>query len=126
MQPHTIHPSTFDSLFQLEPFVSGERVSWLQLCLPILARSLSLWTWQRAQHRDCGALQHWQHTIRDSTCAFYAYQKMQDGSYRPVVKCNDARSRAVGECDADDEANSKMTYRVDWKQDIDFMNNQHF
>lgn len=67
------------------------------------------------------ALQHFQHTPRDSTCAFYAYQKMSDGSYRPVVTCNDARSQAVGEGDADDDANNKMTYRMDWKPDIDFM-----
>jgi NADPH:quinone reductase-like Zn-dependent oxidoreductase/NAD(P)-dependent dehydrogenase (short-subunit alcohol dehydrogenase family)/SAM-dependent methyltransferase len=67
------------------------------------------------------ALQHWQHTPRDSTCAFYAYQKMSDGTYRPVVTCNDARLQAVGEGDADDKANNKMTYRIDWKPDIDFM-----
>ncbi|KAG8673091.1 hypothetical protein FPOAC1_006394 [Fusarium poae] len=127
MQPHTIHPSTFDSLFQLEP-VCFRREG---LMAPIMPTNLGQISVAVDMASAPGteivvALQHWQHTPRDSTCAFYAYQKMQDGSYRPVVTCNDARSQAVGEGDADDEANSKMTYRVDWKQDVDFMNNQDF
>lgn len=122
MQPHTIHPSVFDSLFQLEP-VCFRREGLMAPIMPTNLGQISV-----AADMDSApgteimvALQHFQHTPRDSTCAFYAYQKMSDGSYRPVVTCNDARSQAVGEGDADDDANNKMTYRMDWRPDIDFM-----
>jgi SAM-dependent methyltransferase len=122
MQPHTIHPSVFDSLFQLDP-VCFRREGLMAPVMPTNMGQISV-----AVEMDSApgteivvALQHWQHTPRDSTCALYAYQKMSDGTYRPVVTCNDARLQAVGEGDANDEANNKMTYRIDWKPDIDFM-----
>ncbi|KAM0290527.1 hypothetical protein ACHAO9_004885 [Fusarium lateritium] len=127
MQPHTIHPSVFDSLFQLEP-VCFRREG---LIAPIMPTNLGQISVAVDMESAPGteimvALQHFQHTPRDSTCAFYAYQKMSDGTYRPVVTCNDARSQAVGEGDAEDDANNKMTYRMDWKPDIDFMAQDDF
>ncbi|KIL88674.1 polyketide synthase [Fusarium avenaceum] len=122
MQPHTIHPSVFDSLFQLDP-VCFRRQGLMAPVMPTNMGQISV-----AVEMDSApgteivvALQHWQHTPRDSTCAFYAYQRMSDGTYRPVVTCNDARLQAVGEGDANDDANNKMTYRMDWKPDIEFM-----
>lgn len=121
MQPHTIHPSVFDSLFQLDPVCFRRQ----GLMAPVMPTSMGQISVAVDMDSSPGteiivALQHWQHTPRDSTCAFYAYQKMVNGTYRPVVTCNDARLKAVGEGDADDEAN-KMTYRMEWKPDIDFM-----
>ncbi|GKU05699.1 beta-ketoacyl synthase protein [Fusarium langsethiae] len=127
MQPHTIHPSTFDSIFQLDP-VCFRREGLMAPVMPTTLGQISVAV-DMASAPDTEivvALQHWQHTPRESTCTFYAYQKMQDGSYRPVVTCKDGKLQAVGEGDADDEANNKMTYRVDWKQDIEFMTKQDF
>ncbi|KAM0229998.1 hypothetical protein ACHAPO_009550 [Fusarium lateritium] len=127
MEPHTIHPSVFDSLFQLVPVCCRQQ----GLMAPIMPTSMGQISVAVDMESAPGteitvALQHWQPTPRDSTCAFYAYQKTRDGTYRPVVTCSDVRSQAVGEGDADDEANNKMTYRMDWKPDIDFMAQDDF
>ncbi|KAF5020203.1 hypothetical protein F66182_7768 [Fusarium sp. NRRL 66182] len=127
MQPHTIHPSTFDCLFQLEP-VCFRREG---LKAPIMPTSLGHVSVAVDMESAPGteivvALQHWQHTPRDSSCEFYAYQRLRDGTFRPVVTCRDARSQAVGDGDADENASSKMTYRVDWKPDVDFMAQDDF
>nr|ALQ32923.1 putative polyketide synthase [Fusarium redolens] len=127
MQPHTIHPSVFDSLFQLDPVCFRRQ----GLTAPVMPTNIGQGSVAVDMDSTPGteivvALQHWQHTPRDSTCAFYAYQKMSDGTFRPVVTCKGARLQAVGEGDADDEANNKMTYRMDWKPDIDFMAQDDF
>ncbi|KAF5548075.1 polyketide synthase [Fusarium phyllophilum] len=122
MQPHTIHPSTLDALFQLEP-VCFRQEGILAPIMPTKLGHISL-----AVDMDSApgteivvALQHFQHTPRDSSFDFYAYQKMSDGTLRPVVTCKDAESQAVGEGVAVDDTISKMTYRMDWKPDIDFV-----
>ncbi|KAF4443739.1 beta-ketoacyl synthase domain-containing protein [Fusarium austroafricanum] len=122
MQPHTIHPSTLDTLFQLEPVCFRQE----GILAPIMPTNLGHISVAVDMDSAIGteivvALQHYQQTPRDSSFDFYAYQKMSDGTLRPVVSCKDAQSKAVGEGDADDDANSKMTYRMDWKPDIDFM-----
>nr|ALQ32954.1 putative polyketide synthase [Fusarium sacchari] len=127
MQPHTIHPSTLDTLLQLEP-VCFRREG---LMAPIMPTNLGQVSVAVDLDSSPGteivvALQHFQQTPRDSLCAFYAYQKMADGTFRPVVACNNVRSQAVGERDADHDSNSKMTYRMDWKPDIDFMAQDDF
>ncbi|RBR23821.1 uncharacterized protein FIESC28_03437 [Fusarium coffeatum] len=127
MQPHTIHPSVFDCLCQLDA-VCFRRQGLMAPVMPTNMGQISV-----AVDMDSSpgteivvALQHWQHTPRDSTYAFYAYQSMTDGTCRPVVTCNNARLKAVGEGDVDDEANNKMTYRIDWKPDVDFMAQDDF
>ncbi|KAF5549198.1 polyketide synthase [Fusarium mexicanum] len=122
MQPHTIHPSTLDALFQLEPVCFRQE----GILAPIMPTNLGHISVAVDMDSAPGteivvALQHSQHTPRDSTFDFYAYQKMSDGTLRPVVTCKDAQSQAVGEGDAVDDTISKMTYRMDWKPDIDFM-----
>ncbi|KAF4332179.1 polyketide synthase [Fusarium beomiforme] len=127
MQPHTIHPSTFDALFQLEPVCFRQE----GFTAPIMPTNLDQISVAVDMDSLPGteivvALKHFQQTARDSSFDFYAYQKMSDGTFRPVVTCKDAQSKAVGEGDADDDTNSKMTYRMDWKPDIDFMAQDDF
>lgn len=123
MQLHTIHPSTFDSIFQLEP-VCFRREGLVAPIMPTTLGEISI-----AVDMDSTpgtdvvvALHHVQQTPRDAAFSYCAYQRRRDGTFRPVVTGSDIRTRVVGEADADDAYQTKMTYRMEWKPDVDCIN----
>ncbi|OIW26902.1 beta-ketoacyl synthase domain-containing protein [Coniochaeta ligniaria NRRL 30616] len=127
MQPHTIHPSTFDSIFQLEP-VCFRREGLVAPIMPAMLGEISV-----AVDMDSApgteivvALRHVQQTPRDATFSYCAYQKRSDGTFRPVVTGTDIRTQVVGEADSSHAAQKKMTYRMEWKPDVDYITQDDF
>lgn len=115
MQPHTIHPSTFDSIFQLEHVCFRQE----GLVAPIMSAMLGDVSVAVDMISTPGteimvALQHFQQTPRAAALSFCAYQKRSDGTFRPVITCTDFRTQVVGEVDSD-QGPQKMTYRMEWK-----------
>ena len=122
MQPHTIHPSTLDSLVQLEA-VCFRREGLVSPIMPVSLRDMSIAV-------DMGsapgteivvATQHFQLMPWIAANTFCAYQKQADGTYRPVVTGNDVQTQSVGKSETADQGQKKMTYRMEWKADVDFM-----
>lgn len=126
MQPHTIHPSTFDSIFQLEP-VCFQREGLLAPIMPSMLGQISVAVdMESAPGTEIVvALQHFQRTPRDAAFEYCAYQKQSDGSFRPVVTGTDIRTQVVGEADLDNVIQKKMTYRMEWNPDVDHITQGH-
>lgn len=128
MQPHTIHPSTFDSIFQVEP-VCFRREGLVAPIMPAMLGEISI-----AVDMDSSpgaeivvALRHVQQTPRDATFSYCAYQKQSDGTLRPVVTGNEIRTQVVGEADSSHATEkTKMTYRLEWKPDVDYLTQHDF
>lgn len=122
MQPHTIHPSTFDSIFQLEP-VCFQREGRQAPIMPSMLGQISVAVdMESAPGTEIlVALQHFQRSPRDAAFAYCAYQKRGDGSFRPVVTGTDIRTQVVGEADTDTAVQKKMTYRMEWNVDVDYL-----
>lgn len=126
MQPHTIHPSTFDSIFQLEP-VCFQREGLPAPIMPSMLGQISVAVdMESAPGTEIlVALQHFQRTPRDAAFAYCAYQKRGDGSFRPVVTGTDIRTQVVGEADRDTAVQKKMTYRMEWNAHVDYLTQNH-
>ncbi|KAF7549789.1 hypothetical protein G7046_g8236 [Stylonectria norvegica] len=126
MQPHTIHPSTFDSIFQLEP-VCFRQEGYMAPIMPTMLGEISIVVdMDSAPGTDIVvAFQHFQRTPRDASFSYCAYQKRSDGTYRPVVTGTNIWTQAVGEADPDHAVQKKMTYRMAWKPDVDYMTRNH-
>ncbi|KAH7141842.1 beta-ketoacyl synthase domain-containing protein [Dactylonectria macrodidyma] len=122
MQPHTIHPSTFDSIFQLEP-VCFRQEGFVAPIMPTMLGEISVAVdMDSAPGTDIVvAFQHFQQTPRDASFSYCAYQKRSDGTFRPVVTGNNVWTQAVGEADPDHAAQKKMTYRMEWKPHVDYV-----
>lgn len=126
MQPHTIHPSTFDSIIQLEA-VCFRREGPMAPIMPVMLGEVSV-----AVDVDSTpgteivvALQHFQTTPRDATAKFCAYQKQSDGTFRPVVTGFDVQTQAVGDADPGHEQ-KKTNYRMAWKPDVNYITQEDF
>ncbi|KAK8040975.1 polyketide synthase [Apiospora phragmitis] len=63
---------------------------------------------------------------REGTADFCAYQKRSDGTFRPVMTASKLRPQAVGDGGSGDTAPRKMTYRVEWKPEVDSMTQNDF
>lgn len=126
MQPHTIHPSTFDSIIQLEA-VCFRREGPVAPIMPVMLGEVSV-----AVDVDSTpgteivvALQHFQTTERDATAKFCAYQKQSDGTFRPVVTGFDVQTQAVGDADST-QSQKKTAYRMAWKPDVNHVTQEDF
>ncbi|RYP80178.1 hypothetical protein DL769_002591 [Monosporascus sp. CRB-8-3] len=120
MQPHTIHPSTFDCIFQLEP-VCFRREGLVAPIMPAMLGEISVAVdMESAPGTEIVvALQHSQLTPRDAAFAYCAYQKRSNGTFRPVVTGTNIRTQVVGSANLDQAVQKKMTYRMEWKPDVD-------
>lgn len=122
MQAHTIHPSTLDSFTHLEP-LCFRREGLAAPLIPTMLGDMSV-----AVDMDSSpgtdivvALQHFQQTPRHATFSYCAFQKQSDGSFRPVVTCSGIRTQIIGEPGSDDAGQLKMTYRMEWNLDVDYI-----
>lgn len=122
MQPHTIHPSTFDSIFQLEP-VCFRREGLVAPIMPTVLGEISVAVDMdsTAGSELLVAIKHFQQSRRDSAFSYCAYQKRRDGFLRPVITGTELRTQVVGEATSDPVSQKKMTYLMEWKPDVDFI-----
>ena len=126
MQPHTIHPTAFDSLIQLVAVVFRRECTVAPM-MPVSLGEVSV-----AVDMDSTpgtevtvALHLTPETKREATANFCAYIKQSDGTYRPVVTGFAIRPQAVGDADSD-EVQKKMTYRMEWKPDVNHVTHNDF
>ncbi|KAK9419086.1 hypothetical protein SUNI508_01063 [Seiridium unicorne] len=122
MQPHTIHPSTFDSMFQLG-VVCFRQGGIVAPVMPTMLGEISVAVdMESAPGTEIEvALQNLEQTERDGAFSYCAYQKRTDGTFRPVLTGNNIRIQVVGSAEADNSIQKKMTYRVEWKPDVDYI-----
>ncbi|KEY73875.1 hypothetical protein S7711_06085 [Stachybotrys chartarum IBT 7711] len=126
IQPHTIHPSTFDSLFHLEP-ICFRREGLVAPIMPTVLGEVSVVVdMDSAPDTEIEVgVQRTQLTPHDSEFSFVAYQKRDDGTLRPVITGTDIRIQVVGEATSKPGEQKKMTYRMDWKPDLDSITEEH-
>ncbi|KAK5653765.1 hypothetical protein OQA88_7922 [Cercophora sp. LCS_1] len=125
-QPHTIHPTSFDSIIQLESVVFRRECTAAPM-MPVLLGDVSV-----AVDMDSTpgteifvALELYPESKREATANFCAYQKLSDGTFRPVVTGSEIRPQAVGDADGD-AAEKKLTYRMEWKPDPNYITQEDF
>ncbi|KAK3680487.1 hypothetical protein B0T22DRAFT_435273, partial [Podospora appendiculata] len=126
MQPHTIHPTAFDSIIQLLAVVFRRECTAAAM-MPVMLGDVSV-----AIDMDStpgteiiAALHMFPEGRRDATANFGAYQKQGDGSFRAVVTGTEIRPQAVGDADSDD-AQKKITYRMEWNPDVEYITQDDF
>ncbi|KAM7199140.1 putative polyketide synthase [Rhypophila sp. PSN 637] len=125
-QPHTIHPSTFDSVLHLEGIVFHRECSVVPI-MPVRFGECSIAVdgpdFSTPGAELVVALELLPETKREAGANFCVYHKLDDGTYRPVLTGKDVKIQAIGDAtngDAD-AAKKKMSYRMEWKADVDFL-----
>lgn len=127
MQPHTIHPTAFDSIIQLGAVVFRRECTTAPM-MPVKLGELSIAADidSRPGAEIFVALDLHPETRREATTKFCAYQRQRDGTFRPVVTAVDLRPRAVGNADSDSTSKHKTYYRMKWQADVDYLTHQDF
>lgn len=125
MQPHTIHPTVFDSIIQIIAVLFRQECS-IAPMMPVLVGELSV-----AVDMDTTpgteiftALRLSPQSRREAGADLCAYQRQSDGTFRPVLTGNRIQSQAVG--DSGDDTPKKATFRMEWKSDVDFITQGDF
>ncbi|KAK3315855.1 hypothetical protein B0H66DRAFT_498897 [Apodospora peruviana] len=130
MQAHTIHPSAFDSILHLQSLVFRRECSVAPL-MPVMIGDASIAV-DGVEITAPGtelmvALELFPESKREATATFCAYHKQADGTLRPVLTGSEVRIQAVGDAAGDkDAAQKKMSYRMEWKADVDFVKADDF
>ncbi|ROW09729.1 hypothetical protein VMCG_02438 [Cytospora schulzeri] len=129
MQPHLIHPTTFDAVNQLQAAVFRRECS-VAPVMPVVLGEL----WISADIDNTpGAelkvalnlLPEGSRTALGNSCA---YQKQRDGTLRPVLTASGIRLQVVGEADSGNTKSPKQrdNYKIEWKPDVDYLTQNHF
>ncbi|KAK8066687.1 hypothetical protein PG997_013434 [Apiospora hydei] len=126
-QPHTIHPTTFDSIIQLVA-VMFHRECIVAPIMPVSVAELSIAVdMDETPGTDIiVASGFFSESRREGTADFCAYQQRADGSFRPVMTAKKLRPQAVGDGGSGDSAPRKTTYRLEWKPDVDYVTQNDF
>jgi len=126
MQPHTIHPTAFDAMIQLEAVVFRRECS-IAPMMPVMLGEISI-----SEDMDVTpgaeilvALYLYPESRRSASGNFCAYQK-RDGVYRPVLTGSAIRPQVVGEVNSANATQKKMSYRLQCKPDVDHITQDDF
>jgi NADPH:quinone reductase-like Zn-dependent oxidoreductase/NAD(P)-dependent dehydrogenase (short-subunit alcohol dehydrogenase family)/ubiquinone/menaquinone biosynthesis C-methylase UbiE/acyl carrier protein len=126
MQVHTIHPTAFDSMVQLEAVIFRRECTAAPM-MPVMLGEVSV-----AVDMDATpgteffvALQLVPESRREATADFCAYQRLEDGTFRPVVTASKIRPQTIGDANLD-SASRKTTYRIEWKPDVGYVTQDSF
>lgn len=126
-QPHTIHPSTFDSIIQPVALMFHRECA----LMPIMPTSLADMSVAVDIDETPGselfvAFKFVPESRREGLAEFCTYQKQADGTFRPVITAYKVRPQAVGDMTSDDSAEKKASYRMEWKPDVNYLTQNDF
>ncbi|KAI9830656.1 MAG: hypothetical protein M1819_005466 [Sarea resinae] len=129
LQPHVIHPSTFDALNHLSILIFKRECSNAPLMLTFIKEvvvSTDMTT--QAGGQLMVALEATPDDKRSLTANSWTYQPGKNGDLVRVLTLNGLQLRAVGD-EAPKEGEKvfprPMNYQLDWKPDVDFMALHH-
>ena len=127
MQPHTIHPTAFDAMIQLEAVVFRRECTNAPL-MPVMLGEMSI-----SADMDVTpgveilvALYLFPESRRSASGNFCAYQKQSDGTFRPVLTGSAIRPQIIGEVNSDNSLKQKTSYRLECKPDVDYITQDDF
>ena len=131
MQPHLIHPTTFDAVNQLQAAVFRRECT-VAPVMPVFVGELSI---SPDIDTTAGAefvvalnmLPEGPRAALGSSCA---YQEQRDGKLCPVLTASGIRLQVVGEADSANNGSLKLkqktNYRLGWKPDVDYLTQRLF
>jgi 2-polyprenyl-3-methyl-5-hydroxy-6-metoxy-1,4-benzoquinol methylase len=131
MQPHIIHPTTLDALNQLAAVIFKEQCS----NAPVMPVFMDEVTVSADISNTPGtellvALQLTTEGLRSCKGDTWVLQVSEEGEHpRPVVTASGWQLRAIGEAPSNEDLapfHKKMSYKMDWPLDVDFMTNEVF
>lgn len=129
MQPHLIHPTTFDAVNQLQAAVFRRECS-IAPVMPVILGELSIATdIDNTPGSELTValtlLPEGSRTALGNSCA---YQKQKDGTLRPVLTATGIRLQVVGEADSANNRSlkQKTNYKMEWKPDFSYLTQGHF
>lgn len=128
MQPHLIHPTTFDAVNQLQAAVFRRECS-IAPVMPVVLGQLSISVDIDAKPgaEMLVALDLFPEGPRGALGNSVAYAKQADGSFSPVLTVSGVRLQVVGEADLGSKAaRQKDNYSVEWQPDVSYLTQGQF
>lgn len=128
MQPHLIHPTTFDAVNQLQAAVFRRECS-IAPVMPVVLGQLSISVDIDAKPGSemLVALDLFPEGPRGALGNSVAYAKQADGSFSPVLTVSGVRLQVVGEADLGGKAvRQKDNYSVEWQPDVSYLTQGQF